>query len=300
MINLLKLFVVSFFVTGTLSLPGEKPNVLLIAVDDLNDWIGCLGGHDQTATPNIDRLAERGVLFTNAHSQGTMCNPSRISLLWGRRPSSTGFYDNHYPVKNELEFLQSHVSLPRHFANHGYETLTAGKVFHGGTPEQSQSVGPALGQWLQGLDQVVHEKPDGWHAIWDFGPQDYEESKFVDYVTASWVVQQLTSTKEKPFFLSVGFYRPHVPFFPPSRVYEVLSEVQLPPVKKDDWNALGSLHELAGLLSEGRSFPSWENHQRRLHIRSFRRSACCLQCTVSTRRVQRRRSYVSYLSSHHT
>jgi len=238
MINLLKLFVVSFFVTGTLSLPGEKPNVLLIAVDDLNDWIGCLGGHDQTATPNIDRLAERGVLFTNAHSQGTMCNPSRISLLWGRRPSSTGFYDNHYPVKNELEFLQSHVSLPRHFANHGYETLTAGKVFHGGTPEQSQSVGPRLGQWLQGLDQVVHEKPDGWHAIWDFGPQDYEESKFVDYVTASWVIQQLTSTKEKPFFLSVGFYRPHVPFFPPSRVYEVLSEVQLPPVKKDDWNDL--------------------------------------------------------------
>ena len=67
----------------------DKPNVLLIAVDDLNDWVGCLGGHAQTFTPNIDRLADRGMLFSNAHCQGTMCNPSRISLLWGRRPSPT-------------------------------------------------------------------------------------------------------------------------------------------------------------------------------------------------------------------
>ena len=220
MINLLKLFVVSLVVAGASSLFAKKPNVLLIAVDDLNDWVGCLGGHRQSVTPNIDRLAARGVLFTNAHSQGTMCNPSRISLLWGLRPSSTGFYDNHYPVKNEPEFLKSQVSLPRHFVANGYETLTAGKVFHGGAPEQSQIVGPRLGQWLQDLDQPVHEKPEQWHAIWDFGPQDYKETKFVDHVTASWVTEQLKSKHEKPFFLSVGFYRPHVPFFPPRRVHE--------------------------------------------------------------------------------
>ena len=99
---------------------AERPNVLLIAVDDLNDWVGCLGGHSQTHTPNIDRLAARGVLFTNAHCQGTMCNPSRISLLWGRRPSSTGFYSNRYPVSKEPRFLRSHVSLPVHFAASGY------------------------------------------------------------------------------------------------------------------------------------------------------------------------------------
>ena len=68
-----------------------RPNVLLIAADDLNDWVGCLAGHPDTRTPHIDRLAARGVLFTNAHCQGTMCNPSRISVLWGMRPSSTGF-----------------------------------------------------------------------------------------------------------------------------------------------------------------------------------------------------------------
>ena len=90
----------------------DKPNVLLIAVDDLNDWIGCLEGHPQTFTPNIDRLADRGILFSNAHCQGTMCNPSRISLLWGRRPSSTGFYDNHYSISKEPKFLKEHVNLP--------------------------------------------------------------------------------------------------------------------------------------------------------------------------------------------
>ena len=90
----------------------DRPNVVLISVDDLNDWCGCLGGHPQASTPHLDRLADRGMLFANAHCQGTMCNPSRISLLWGRRPSSTGFYENHYPVKNTPEFLKAHVSLP--------------------------------------------------------------------------------------------------------------------------------------------------------------------------------------------
>ncbi|MCP4481024.1 MAG: sulfatase-like hydrolase/transferase, partial [Planctomycetaceae bacterium] len=129
--------------------PTVSPNVLFIAVDDLNDWVGCLGGHSQAHTPNIDRLASRGMLFTNAHCQGTMCNPSRISLLWGQRPSTTGFYDNHYHVANHPEFLKSHVSLPAHFAASGYKTLTAGKVFHGGVnlKQQFHVVGPRSGQW---------------------------------------------------------------------------------------------------------------------------------------------------------
>ena len=224
--------------TGLDAEQPDKPNVLLIAVDDLNDWVGCLGGHPQAKTPHIDRLAARGMLFANAHCQGTMCNPSRISLLWGRRPSSTGFYDNHYPVSREREFLEEHVSLPAYFAANGYETLTAGKVFHSGTPRQSQLLGPRRGQWRKGLDQPVHKKPKGWHRIWDFGPQDYDETKFTDHVTASWVVEQLTRKHGKPFFLSAGFYRPHVPFFPPRRVYDTVKDVQLPRVKDDDWSDL--------------------------------------------------------------
>src|SRR5947209_14643872 len=71
---------------------APKPNVLFIAIDDQNDWVGCLGGHPQAKTPNIDRLARRGTLFTNAHCQAPLCNPSRSSLLTGLRPSSTGIY----------------------------------------------------------------------------------------------------------------------------------------------------------------------------------------------------------------
>ena len=234
MMSLLRLCLLLFALPAAVW--AERPNVLFIAVDDLNDWVGCLGGHPQTHTPNIDRLAARGTLFTNAHCQGTMCNPSRISLLWGRRPSSTGFYDNHYHVSKEPEFLKSHVSLPKHFAASGYKTLTAGKVFHGGAPKQSQVVGPRLGQWQKGLDQKVHEKPKGWHRTWDFGPQDYEETKFTDHVTATWVAEQLRAKHKQPFFLSFGFYRPHVPFFPPRRVYDSFEDVQLPSVDANDWN----------------------------------------------------------------
>ena len=213
---------------------ANKPNVLLIAVDDLNDWVGCLGGHPQTFTPNIDRLAGRGMLFSNAHCQGTMCNPSRISLLWGRRPSSTGFYDNHYHISKHPSFLKNHVNLPTHFAANGYKTLSSGKIFHTGRYFQVQ--GPRAGQWRKGLDQKVHQKPKGWHGIWDFGPQDYEESKFTDHITATWVADQLGNESDKPFLLACGFYRPHVPFFPPRRVYESLKDIKLPEVVEDDWD----------------------------------------------------------------
>lgn len=147
-LGLVVILLAGFLILESRAENPNKPNVLFIAVDDLNDWVGCLGGHPQTQTPNIDRLAARGILFTNAHCQGTMCNPSRISLLWGRRPSLTGFYDNHYPVSKEPEFLESHVSLPAHFASSGYKTLTAGKVFHGGAAlsEHFQVVGPRPGE----------------------------------------------------------------------------------------------------------------------------------------------------------
>ena len=223
--------------TGGEALASERPNVLFIAVDDLNDWIGCLGGHPQTRTPNLDRLAARGTLFRNAHCQGTMCNPSRVSLLWGRRPSSTGFYDNHFHVSKVPEFLASHRSLPAHFGANGYRTMTAGKIFHAGADlkRHFRVLGPRPGQWQKGLDRAVHEKPKGWHRIWDFGPQDYDEAKFIDHLTATWAVRQLETEQPTPFFLALGFYRPHVPFFSPRRVYETVRDAQLPPVMEADW-----------------------------------------------------------------
>ena len=110
----------------------KRPNVLFIAVDDLNDWVGCLGGHPQVQTPNIDRLARRGTLFTNAHCQAPLCNPSRSSLLTGLRPTTTGIYALE-PGIRAVASLKDKVTLPQHFAAHGYWTATSGKVFHDGS-----------------------------------------------------------------------------------------------------------------------------------------------------------------------
>jgi len=231
--------VVASLLAATPSLSADKPHVLMIAVDDLNDWIGCMGGHPDAKTPNIDKLARRGVLFTNAHCQGTMCNPSRISIMWGLRPSTTGFYSNHFPAGKAPEFLKKHTSLPRHFEASGYKTLTAGKIYHGSwvPPHDFQVIGPRPGQWSE-HDKAVQRKPRHYHKIWDFGPQSYSENLFVDYEIASWGVKQLQERHDKPFFMAIGFMRPHVPFFPPVRVYESVQQARLPEVKEDDWNDL--------------------------------------------------------------
>ena len=111
----------------------KKPNVLFIAIDDQSDWIGCLGGHPQVKTPHIDALAKRGTLFTNAHCQAPLCNPSRTSVMTGRRPSSTGVYALQ-PWFRTAAPLQDLVTLPQHFAANGYETLVTGKIHHDGYP----------------------------------------------------------------------------------------------------------------------------------------------------------------------
>src|SRR5690349_9392381 len=90
--------------------PSHRPNVLFIVIDDLNDWVGCLGGHPQARTPNIDALAARGTLFTNAHCQAPLCNPSRASVMTGLRPSTTGIYGLK-PGIRDVASLKSHVTL---------------------------------------------------------------------------------------------------------------------------------------------------------------------------------------------
>src|SRR5438477_34752 len=112
---------------------AEKPNVLFVAIDDLNDWVGPLGGHPQVKTPNIDALAARGTTFTNAHCQAPLCNPSRTSLLTGLRPSTTGTYALS-PWFRTSEKLKDHVTLFQWFKKNGYATTSTGKIFHGGYP----------------------------------------------------------------------------------------------------------------------------------------------------------------------
>ena len=109
-----------------------RPNVLFIAVDDLNDWVGKLGGHPQARTPNMDLLSSRGLLFTKAYCSAPSCNASRSSLLMGMRPSTTGIYINSHDWR-QASVLKNAVTLPRHFKDNGYLTMGAGKLFHAHT-----------------------------------------------------------------------------------------------------------------------------------------------------------------------
>jgi len=219
-----------------LAAAAEKPNVLLIVIDDLNDWVGCLDGHPQARTPHIDALAKRGTLFTNAHCQAPICNPSRTSVMLGLRPSTTGIYLNR-PWFRSTQRNRDRVALPQYFAKHGYKTLTAGKIYHGSRVDKAsfEVVGPRPGQRLK-IDKRLVEIGPTRSGLWDWGPQQYAEEKFGDAVVASWAARQLQAEHEEPFFLAVGLYRPHVPWYAPPRFFDARpqADVQLPEVSNDD------------------------------------------------------------------
>ena len=124
------LLVISLLLSNFAIVHAGSPNVLFIAIDDLNDWVGCLDGHPQVTTPNIDALAQRGTLFTNAHCQAPICNPSRTSVMTGLRPSTTGVYAL-APWFRTVDDLKELVTLPQHFSGSGYTTYTVGKIYHG-------------------------------------------------------------------------------------------------------------------------------------------------------------------------
>ena len=119
-----------FAAFASLARSAERPNILFIAIDDQNDWIGYIGGHPQARTPNIDRLAARGTAFTNAHCQSPLCNSSRTSLMLGKRPDSTGIYGL-APWFRDVPELKDAVPLPRYLKQHGYTTYSTGKIYHG-------------------------------------------------------------------------------------------------------------------------------------------------------------------------
>ena len=143
-------FTAWFLCSGLLVTHAEttRPNILFIAVDDLNDWVSPLGGHPQVKTPNFDRLAAMGITFTNAHCQSVLCNPSRTSVLTGMRPTSTGIYGLS-PFLRDTAQLAHLKTLPEHMREQGYRTLMAGKIFHGGYGRKAggqdwDEVGPAV------------------------------------------------------------------------------------------------------------------------------------------------------------
>ena len=240
---------------------GERPNVLFIAVDDWNDWVGCLG-HEQAITPNVDALAKRGVLFTNAHCTVSVCNPSRAAVMTGLRPETTGVFENSHRLRKKVPDL---VTLPQHFRQNGYRAEGGGKIYHDVPPFCDDPAswddyfwwseyGPKGGKSGGGFRSPYSIPPDPepedrpMHQItkltkrnFDWGGVDQPESDWPDYQVAEWASEFLSQEQDKPFFLAVGIFRPHVPWFNPQKYFDLYPEesIELPAVKDDDVDDLG-------------------------------------------------------------
>lgn len=248
---------------------AEKPNVLLISIDDLNDWTGTLGGHPNALTPNLDRLAKRGVNFTNAHCQSPVCTPSRASLMRSKLPSSTRLYflQPHLHVAGDY---RDSVTLVERFANEGYKTLGVGKIYGGHEPRYFQKYGGALGGFGPRPKKKI-SYPIG-HPLWDWGAFPESDAQMPDTKIADWGIDQLDKKHEKPFFLAVGFFRPHVPMFAPKKWFDKhpLNQVQLPKVIPHDRD---DLSQYAKDLTFGFPAPrhEWflENNQWKHAVQSY-------------------------------
>lgn len=209
---------------------ADKPNVLFVAIDDLNHWVGHLGRHPQAKTPNIDRLAKQGVTFTRAYCTAPACNPSRASLMSGQRPSTTGCYLN---GQNWRPGISEDKLLNTHFARAGYRVYGAGKIYHG--------AGDRGGVWSdyfpgKGNTQRHPDAKDTGVGGIQFYPLANSDEEMPDYSVVSYGLEKLKEESDKPFFLAIGLVKPHMPFSVPKKWFDLfpLDSIQLPPHREDD------------------------------------------------------------------
>jgi arylsulfatase A-like enzyme len=252
---------------------NQKPNILYITFDDLNDWVGCLGGHPQIRTPNIDRLAERGVLFTNAHCVVPACSGSRAANWSGLSPVHTGVYGNGQKIEKEKPDA---VFLPQDLADQGYVTMGTGKLLHGKSAPMLQEYGPGFDKWWPikgdeteiskqemeaggpyikheiprlGITMPLNQMPRDRNAdsttieSFDWGVIDRPDNEFSDTLCADYAIEKLKKDFDKPFFLGVGIYRPHQPLWAPKRFHDMYppESVILPAVYQDDLDDLSEI-----------------------------------------------------------
>lgn len=217
----------------------DRPNVLLIMADDLNDDFGTFG-HAMVRTPNLDRLAARGVRFDRAYTQFPLCSPSRVSLLTGLRPDVTGVHDLRTDFRTTLPDV---VTLPQMFRRSGYLAARVGKIYHYGNPGQIGTPGlddPA--SWdvtvnPRGIDkdeeaQLTNYTPTrGLGSALAFYASPAPDDQHTDGKVAAETIALLERHRDRPFFIGAGFYRPHTPFIAPEAYFDrfPLDRIPAPP-----------------------------------------------------------------------
>jgi arylsulfatase A-like enzyme len=241
---------------------NEKPNILFIAIDDMNDWVGFLNGHPgiDIKTPNLDRLAASSMIFTNAHTPAPACAPARAAIMTGVHHTRSGaehVYWGDGPKWREFEALRHVETLEQFFKNRGYKTLGAGKIYHSQAPPWTPTSQAEPENWdfyypspyishphqIRAPKEVIYPsdvdnegRPGGKNGWWTWGPIDAPDEKMADYHVVDWAKYQLTLKHEKPFFLAAGVWKPHDPWEVPRKYFDMypLEDIQLPAYKSDD------------------------------------------------------------------
>jgi arylsulfatase A-like enzyme len=250
--------------------PPQSPprNVLLVALDDMNDWVGCLRGYPGVRTPNIDSLARRGVLFANTHCASPLCNPSRTALFTGLRTSTTGIYNNDQFWRPALPDV---VTLPQYFKRNGYHVAGAGKILH-----HTSGFNPP-DQWdefkLQVFDDPWWRRPEwfpwnvkepappghpfnglrDFQGEFDWGIPPKKEAEYGDQRAVDFGLEFLKRPQSRPFFLAVGLWHPHIPMYAPQHYFDLYppGRVKLPETRDDDLDDLPPIaKELAAARRE--------------------------------------------------
>ena len=266
------LLAISPLLSGVSNAAERKPNVLFIALDDLNDWIGCLGGHPQTKTPNLDRLAASGVLFRNAYCPAASCNPSRSAIFSGLPPHRSGLYQNTQKMR---EVMPQAELLPRYFSRHGYWSAGSGKMLHyvidppsldDYFPEKTKD-NPFPRTFYPGKRPVSLPRAGDWQYVeTDWAALEVTDEEFGgDWLVTKSIAEQLQREQEKPFFIACGIYRPHEPWFVPKAYFEPfpLESIQLPPGFKE--GDLDDVPPVAQRLARNRYFAHIQKHGQWKH-----------------------------------
>lgn len=234
--------------SGQLPSNGTKnPDVVLIVVDDLNDWVGVMKGHPQSLTPNMDAFAEQGLLFTNAHCNAPQCYPSRQSFLKGLYPKSTGIYFNQtkrpsffgtQPMEGKTSKAahDTVINIHKHFLNNNYRVVSGGKITNYSKPDPDlDSYLPLQATKLKDIT-FTDEKKNLWG---DGGPHNSSDEETGDHKVAQWAINEWNTQSDKPIFMTVGFYRPHRPQNVPKKYFDKFppETTKLPLLPDgDDWD----------------------------------------------------------------